>query len=158
MMPPSELPYDSREVANCLIGIANKHQQSMSIMRLLKLAYMSHGWTLAMYDEPLVNDFVQAWRYGPVIPTIYYSFRPYGVYSLQSIPIVKEQTIQEDDQEFMESIFKLYENLSDAQLSQLTHIRGGPWHQTYMPGELGIIIPNELISKHFKSKLERTEN
>ena len=58
-------PYDSRQVANSLIAIANRHDQSMSIMRLLKLAYMAHGWALAIIDEPLVNDYVQAWRYGP---------------------------------------------------------------------------------------------
>ena len=57
----------------------------------------------------------------------------------------------------MEAVFELYEQLSDGQLSQLTHLRGGPWHKMYKPGQLGIIIPNELIAQHFKDKLERTE-
>ena len=150
-------PYDSRQIANCLIEIANRHHQSMSIMRLLKLAYMSHGWALAMIKEPLINDYVQAWRYGPVIPSIYYSFRPYGVYGLSKIPIVKEQIIDDDDCEFIEAVYELYKDLTDSKLTQLTHIHGGPWHKVYEPGKLGIVIPNELISEHFKDKLARTE-
>jgi len=152
------LPYDSRQIANCLIEISDRRNQSMSIMRLLKLAYMSHGWTLAIYDEPLVNDYVQAWRYGPVIPSIYYAFRPFGVYGLKAIPIVKEETIDSDDYDFIEAVYDLYKDLSGTRLSQLTHILGGPWHKTYEPGKLGIVIPNELISDHFKDKLARIES
>ena len=151
----TSLPYDSRQIANELITIANQHDQSMSIMRLLKLSYMAHGWTLAIVDEPLVNDYVQAWRYGPVIPSIYYAFRPHGVYGLQKIRMVKEQIIDDKTCDLMNAVYKMYLNLSDGQLSQLTHIRGGPWHKTYRPGKLGIVIPNGLISEHFKDKLER---
>ena len=124
-------------------------------MRLLKLAYMAHGWTLAIFDEPLINEYVQAWQYGPVVPTIYYSFRPYGVYGLKRRNVVRNQIIDEETSEFIEVVYDLYESLSDYKLSQLTHIRGGPWEQTYKPGKLGIVIPDELISKHFKNKHER---
>ncbi len=152
------LPYESRQIANHLIDIADRHGDSMSIMRLLKLTYMTHGWTLAIFDEPLVNDYVQAWKYGPVIPTIYYAFRPNGVYNLSKVPILKEQLINEEISRFMETVYKLYEHLSDRQLTQLTHIPGGPWDQVYRPNVLGIVISNELILEHFKSKLERSKS
>ncbi len=150
--------YDSRQIANHLISIAGEHDDSMSIMRLLKLAYMAHGWVLAIFDEPLVNDYVQAWKYGPVIPTIYYAFRPLGVYNLPKVPILKEPEINDEIYGLMDAVYGLYEGLSDGQLTQLTHLRGGPWHQMYKPGELGIVIPNELISEHFKSKHERSKS
>ena len=130
----------------------------MSIMRLLKLAYMAHGWSLAIFDEPLVNDYVQAWKYGPVIPTIYYAFRPSGVYDLKKIPMVREQTLGEDVCELMKSVYGIYKKLSDRQLTHLTHISGGPWRKAYVPGEIGTVISNELISQHFKDKIERSEN
>ncbi len=157
-MSNADLPYDSRQIANRLISLVNQRGQSMSIMRLLKLAYMVHGWTLAIIDKPLVNDYVQAWRYGPVIPSIYYPFRPYGVHALQQIPIVKENAIDEETDNLMDSVFGIYMHLSDSQLSHLTHIKGGPWDITYKPNKLGIVIPNELISEHFKSKLERSKH
>ena len=154
----TRLPCDSRQIANHLITFANEHGDQISIMRLLKLAYMAHGWSLAIFDEPLVNDYVQAWKYGPVIPTIYYAFRPYGVYGLNKIPMIREQTLGEEVCELMKSVYGIYQKLSDRQLTQLTHILGGPWHKVYKPGKLGIVIPNDLISQHFKSKIERSEN
>ncbi len=152
------LPYESRQVANRLIEVANQSGFQMSIMRLLKLTYMAHGWSLAMFDKPLVNDYVEAWKYGPVISIIYYGFRPYGVYNLKKVPFVHEQSIGDKVNGFLESVHELYGDLSDRQLTQLTHIRGGPWRTVYEPGKMNIFIPNQLISEHFKSKIERSKS
>ena len=67
--------YDSRHIANCFIRRAKNDHESMSIMRVLKLVYMAHGWTLAVLNRPLIMDRIEAWEYGPVIPTVYYAFR-----------------------------------------------------------------------------------
>lgn len=154
-MPP---PYDSRQIANCLIKLAKERGEIMSITRLLKLAYMAHGWTLAIIEKPLVNDYVQAWRYGPVIPSIYYAFRPYGIDKLNPIQLVEESAIESDVNKLLVSVYELYRNLNASQLSALTHIKGGPWHATYVPNKRNIIIPNNLISDHFKDKLERSKH
>ena len=130
----------------------------MSIMRVLKLAYMTHGWALAIFDKPLVNDYVQAWRYGPVIPSIYYSFRPHGIYGLNPIPLVQESDIDDETGKLIAVVYDLYEHLSANKLSALTHIKDGPWHTKYEPGKRCIIIPNETIAEHFKNKLERSSN
>ncbi len=130
----------------------------MSIMRLLKLTYMAHGWTLAIIEKPLVNDYVQAWRYGPVIPSIYYAFRPFGIYRLDPIQLVQESAIDSEIDSLLASVYKLYRNLNANQLSALTHIEGGPWHATYVPNRRNIIIPNDLISVHFKNKLKRSKH
>ena len=151
-------PYDSRQIANSLIKISNERGLPMSIMRVLKLSYMTHGWALAIINEPLVNDYVQAWRYGPVIPSIYYSFRPHGVYDLKPIPLVREIDIDEATNKLIAIVYALYEDLSANQLSALTHIKGGPWHTKYEHGKRGVIIPNEMIAEHFKNKLERSRN
>ena len=47
-------PYDSRQVANHLINLSNQRGGPMSIMRLLKVTYMTQGWTLAVLERPLV--------------------------------------------------------------------------------------------------------
>ncbi len=153
-----ETPYDSRQIANRLIRISNQYGMPMSIMRVLKLAYLVHGWTLALIEKPLVNDYVQAWKYGPVIPSIYYAFRPYGIYDLKPIPLVQEDDMDDEMDSLMVSVYGLYDHLSANQLSALTHIKGGPWHTVYERGKRGVIIPNELIAEHFKDKLERSGN
>ena len=149
-------PYDSRLIANHLIRLSNKQGQRMSIMRLLKLAYMAHGWSLAIVEKPLINEYVQAWRYGPVIPSIYYSFRPQGIYDLEPMQFVEESEIDDDSNELLPGVYKLYDHASDGVLSGLTKIKGGPWERTYTPNKRNIIVPNNLISDHFKDKLQRS--
>ncbi|MCY3769933.1 MAG: DUF4065 domain-containing protein [Gammaproteobacteria bacterium] len=151
-------PYDTRLTANRLIEISGQHGEPMSIMRLLKLAYMAHGWTLAIIDAPLVNENVQAWRYGPVIPSIYYSFRPYGAYNMGPIPVVGNAEIDEETDGVLEAVCDLYKDVSTNRLTALTHIKGGPWHRTYKPNVRHLIIPNKIIAEHFKDKLRRSQN
>lgn len=151
-------PYDSRHVANVIIDTANEMGREVSIMRLLKLAYMAHGWNLALHKEPLVNDYVQAWRYGPVIPSIYFSFRPHGIYNLPRIELPHEPETEDYVHILIRRVHITYENMNDARLSRLTHIEGGPWHTCYKPGIHGIIIPNELIEEHFSGKIRRFRN
>ena len=156
--PFQQLPFDSRIVANFIIRLAKEQGRSMTIMRVLKISYMAHGWTLALLDRPLVNDHVQAWKHGPVIPSIYYAFRPYGAYDIDPVEMVSDVELGTDTEEFLASVSRMYEKASDWQLSQLTHLQGGPWAKTYKPGVRNIIIPNELIKEHFISKLERASD
>jgi len=47
-------------------------------MQLIKLVYIAHGWTLGLYNQPLIGKQVEAWTYGPVIPSVYHDFKHYG--------------------------------------------------------------------------------
>ncbi len=130
----------------------------MSIIRLLKLTFMAHGWTLAIKEVPLVSEYVQAWRHGPVITSIYYSYRPMGVHKIKPFPLLGNTEIDSDTGEILENVYDAYKNISTNQLSALTHMKGGPWHRAYKPNKLNIIIPNEWIAEHFKDKLKRAQN
>ena len=68
-------------------------------MQVIKLVYIAHGWHLAIYDVPLVDDYVQAWQYGPVIPPLYYAFKRFGSGPITTIPtedfsVIQAQTLQ----------------------------------------------------------------
>jgi uncharacterized phage-associated protein len=47
-------------------------------MKLIKTVFIAHGFYLASKDKPLVNEFVQAWKYGPVIDSVYHEFKGLG--------------------------------------------------------------------------------
>ncbi len=151
-------PYDSRQIANRFIELAGRRRRSISIMHVLKLAYMAHGWTLATRDHALVNDHVQAWRYGPVIPSIYYSFRPFGAFGIRPVELVHEEKMDSGIESLLGKVHAMYQHLSGRQLSALTHIAGGPWDRIYKKGVMGLIIPNDLIKSHFEDKLQRASN
>ena len=47
-------------------------------LQVIKMVYIAHGYSLAILGEPLVEEAVEAWRYGPVLPSVYYAAKRYG--------------------------------------------------------------------------------
>ena len=84
-------------VANYFIGLAEKNESPIKILRLMKLTYIAHGFMLAILDRSALNprfDRVEAWKYGPVIPSVYHSFKAYG-----NNPITKKTVILQEEKE-----------------------------------------------------------
>ncbi len=150
-------PYDSRQIANWFIRHAHMHGRKMDIMQVLKLVYMAHGWCLAVLDRPLIHDRIEAWDCGPVIPAVYHAFRPTGVYDIQPWHMF-ERTLEDEIESLLEHVYLLYKDLFATQLSGLTHIKNGPWHQVYQRGLKFQPIPDSLISTHYQDKLIRARH
>ncbi|MEY4500467.1 MAG: hypothetical protein RIS52_357, partial [Pseudomonadota bacterium] len=51
--------YDARQIANWFIERAAKDGRALSIMSLLKLAYITHGWNLETRNAPLFNNRIE---------------------------------------------------------------------------------------------------
>ena len=67
-------------VANYFLELAHKENRPIHLLGLVKRVYIAHGFSLAMLDKPLIDprfDPVEAWKYGPVIPSVYHSFKQY---------------------------------------------------------------------------------
>ena len=47
-------------------------EAGMTPLQVIKTAYIAHGYSL---DVPLVREKAQAWRYGPVFPSLYFALR-----------------------------------------------------------------------------------
>jgi uncharacterized phage-associated protein len=72
-------PYSSKAVANTFLDIAKANNVAdISPMKLQKLIYYAHAWHLAFLGQPLIKEEVQAWKFGPVIPDVYFEFKECG--------------------------------------------------------------------------------
>ncbi|MCY4000360.1 MAG: DUF4065 domain-containing protein, partial [Bacteroidetes bacterium] len=69
---------DAHKTAIQILFIASHSGRNLTPMQLIKLSYIAHGWTLGISGEPLFNDTVEAWRYGPVVPDIYHTYKEFG--------------------------------------------------------------------------------
>ena len=47
-------------------------------MKLVKLVYIAHGWHLGITNNALIDENPEAWKYGPVIPRVYHTFKKFG--------------------------------------------------------------------------------
>lgn len=152
-------------VANYFIKKSMADGIPLTPMKLLKLVYIAHGWHLGIKGEPLINESVQAWKYGPVIKSIYDEFKKFGnspisetAYELSDKGQVIIPMVSPDKEPFLDKIWDVYKNFDGLQLSSLTHKTGTPWDQIWNQDsnkrKFGVIIPNNLIEEHYKLKAE----
>ncbi len=164
-----EAPFKSLAVANQFVGVANE-SDNLTLMKLLKLIYFAHGWHLAITGNSLIDERIEAWQFGPVVPSIYHSFKEYGSNpitepgqefegnDLQSFKLVTPKLEPSPFVDaFMAKIWEIYGHLTAFQLSEMTHQPGTPWYKTWyeMGGanRKGTDIPDNLILDYFKGKL-----
>ncbi|MFG6620625.1 Panacea domain-containing protein [Sulfitobacter sp. 1A05707] len=143
--------YDARQIANWFIQRSSQDGRSLSIMSLLKLVYIAHGWNLEIRNTPLFENKIEAWQYGPVIRDVYNAFRPQGVNISKTDPSFP-QDVDVNYSNFLEEIYEIYGHLSPFKLSEITHEAGGPWETATKWGGWFAEIPNDLIKSHYVSK------
>lgn len=124
-------------------------------MHVLKLVYLCHGWMLGLFGRPLINEAVEAWRYGPVVPSVYHTYKSFGGESIEPRPSDQSSGFDTDQNRLMEAVLSAYKNYTAWDLSAITHQPGTPWHRVYKGGVgEGSIIPNRLIRKHYEDRAE----
>jgi uncharacterized phage-associated protein len=144
-------------VANYVINLARESGHPITPLALQKLLYYVHGHSFARLGHGAVNAAFEAWKYGPVIPSLYRHLRKYG-----SQPITSEiedhahenlGVIDPDLARVSRSVWKAYGYLDGGQLVDMTHKIGTPWYQTYNKSPYANeVIPNDLIRDYFVAR------
>lgn len=158
-------PQSPLAIANYFIRKAAEANIPLSPMKLIKLVYIAHGWYLALAGKPLLREPIEAWKYGPVIPSLYHSFKAYGNNPLPLIAAT-DTTISDNEHEdirrLLDRVWESYSKFTPLQLSTITHQSDTPWSQVYDPRQRHTVIPDELIRQHYQNKLDarkrRTES
>lgn len=159
---------DPVAVANYFVEKSLADGGELTPMKLVKLVYISHGWHLALTGgKPLLLEAVEAWKYGPVIPTVYHHFKSYAdsqitrCASLQNpgnstVPKITEKELET----FLNRIWEVYRGFTGLQLSTITHQKDTPWdiiwNQKNGSKEKHVIIPNDLIAQHYQGLMTKT--
>jgi uncharacterized phage-associated protein len=66
---------NASEVANYLVASFRDAGDPLTNLKLQKLLYYAQGWYLAIHDEALFDERIEAWPRGPVVPPVYGSFK-----------------------------------------------------------------------------------
>ena len=171
--------YSPLAIANSFLEIAKRHGKGISPMKLQKLVYFAHAWNLAYYDEGLIDESIYAWRFGPVIESIYTKFKHYGWKDIEYPGMVTnpawnpffEQDIPQflmprldpsnpdeaDKLSMLNYMWELYGHMSAEELSDLTHEAHTPWGQTASKHQYGHVrhfeLENELIKNCLREEI-----
>ena len=155
-------PYSAKAIANYFLPKGHLTQ-----MKLHKLVYYAHGWHLGFTQAPLLDETLEAWQYGPVVPSLYHEFGDLGASPIERRAVdfdwetmtFTEPRVDPADRfvnRLLDRVWTVYGNYTAAQLSNLTHERNSPWSVTREcnPGVRRAGIPNDVIRGHFAKRLE----
>jgi len=101
-------------------------EAEMTNMKLQKLLYYAQSLHLALYNEPLFAEEIQAWRYGPVCPPAY---RFYSDFEAKQLPIPSKESLSDflsEKKELLEEIWEYFGGYHAYRLSDMTHSEF-PW-------------------------------
>lgn len=159
--------FSAKSIANYFLELAKASGQPISPMKLQKLVYYAHGWYAGYTDRPLINEAVEAWQYGPVIPSLYHEFKRFGSGTIEGKAFeydalgVREASppADPDIRTFLQNVFNSYGQYSGIRLSEMTHATGTPWDTTWSEckGMRGVDIPFPKIASYFKEAVQKTQ-
>ena len=152
--------HDSRAIANIFVRKAKEAGHRLTIMSLVKYVYFAHGWTLGYTKEPLICHDVQAWRYGPVIPEVYYAFRGKGfiVRGPAKMSLTKLYEAEPTDRQngIIDGVYTEYSKMRPWELSATTHHSKSPWSK--YDGKHYSVISNKEIMDYYQDIIRRKQN
>ncbi len=160
-------------VANEFLSLAESDVgiDDLTNLKLVKLIYISQGLSLAFFNKPLFEENIEAWMYGPIVPSIYNEFKHFGKSKITAKSVELDINFDSDDWDFefkepkltdenskkvVQLTWNWYKDIPAGKLIGLTHSKGTPWSLTYVPNE-NKVIPIELIKKYYKLFLENME-
>ena len=164
------LDVSPQEIANYFL---NKENHDITNVKLNKLLYISFGWFAAYHKLFLFEEKIEAWKFGPVIPSIYHQFKIYGknridskaVTNYKDIPLepdIRTSRFNERDMviDVLEEIWILYGHKTASELIEITYSPESPWSQTYYKqfknkiSKYSTEINKEQIYNYYKNFME----
>jgi uncharacterized phage-associated protein len=169
-------PYNAKSVANWFLKRSFEAGRPIDHMKLQKLVFFAHGYYLAATNlnegefRPLVDEYFEAWPYGPVLPTVYDEFKEFGRGQINRLGLVYRRefgtnvvaTPPENDETFdsvSEYVWNTYASKPSMALSDITHAVRGAWDRARQEahGLRGKDVPNEYILEDFRTLVRKSD-
>jgi len=138
--PLDKNEYTPAHIANYLLYKAHQDGVAITPMKLIKLVYIAYGWYLVREGKRLFADKIEAWRYGPVVPSLYHEFKRFGsnpvdTFAVEfsvgtsetSFPIAKDQNVLM----VVNAVWQFYCKKTGEELSKITHENNSAWSEAW---------------------------
>jgi uncharacterized phage-associated protein len=126
---------------------------TISNLKLQKILYYLQGHFLAVFDKPLFEEKIEAWKFGPVIGNIYQKYKIYD----KCIPTDNLEydisNLTEDEINFIKNIYDIYSNFSAKRLVEMTHSEA-PFRNAFGGDYTNNEITKESMKDFFVKQIE----
>jgi uncharacterized phage-associated protein len=113
------------DVADYLLWLADRDRIGVDHLKLQKLVYYAQAFHLGSTGEPLFEEELRAWQYGPVCLELWERYRYRRDY-LQPPESPSEGVFSDDAREVVTMVYQRFRELSGIELFRRTH-EEDPW-------------------------------
>lgn len=142
----------SFDIANYIIKKSKEQKgiEELTNLKLQKLAFYSHANYLVKYNNPLFDEFFEAWLYGPVLPELYFYFRKYKYEPIEIHPEGNIDNLTQKHKESIDEIMNIYSKLTAHELSVKSH-HEAPWIDSFKDNLIfeANLIENKKIQEYY---------
>ena len=146
------------DVAEYILRLRERDGHPTTPMEINKLVFLIHGWMLGDTGEKLIDEKVEAWPYGPVIPSLYHQYKKFGKNPIKAEPgqsAGDASNMTEDQKKSISKAEKHYRKFGAWQLAKLTHVKGSPWSTARAMGNF--VISHRRIRRYYRNLIRRIE-
>lgn len=154
------------QVANYFIKKGIEDSNPVTPMKLIKLCYIAQGVYLVAHNEKLFDGNFEAWKYGPVAPSLYQEFKDYGdkVVSRYGGELVLTNDsnvpdyphVSKSDKnilDILDMVWDQFKSWTATELSAWTHREGSAWSFAIMKG-MNAPIPDDALKREFSKVIQ----
>ena len=138
--------YKTIDLANYIIDKCIKDNTSITNLQLQRILYFIQKDFLKR-GSPAFSDYIEAWGFGPVVPTVYFCFCGFGA---MPILFILRDTVPNlsTDKNIIDNIVENKRSLTPWEIAKETSKITGAWSKVYDNGKGSQhIIPVDLIKK-----------
>ncbi|MEM6598403.1 MAG: type II toxin-antitoxin system antitoxin SocA domain-containing protein [Cyanobacteria bacterium P01_D01_bin.36] len=120
----------------------------ISNLKLQKLLYYAQGFHLAVCDEPLFEEPIEAWTHGPVVSEAYHEFKEFSSSAIPCPVGFDFSIFDAETSELLDEVYTVYGQFSAWKLREMTH-EESPWRET----PSGQTISHDKMKQYFQTQL-----
>lgn len=136
------------EVAKFVITRCIDNGTPISNLQLQKILYYIQAGFLKKLKYSAFNEDILAWKHGPVIPEVYYTFNSYVASCIEKRYDIDIE-LDEKEEKIINDVILEKANLNAWDLVEMTH-EEDPWKDTYEENQ-NKIISKKKIKQYFEN-------
>lgn len=139
------MKYSALSISQYVINHEWDENRPVSNLRLQKLLYFIQACFYASRGYGCFRDKIEAWDFGPVIPSVYRKYKKYGSCIIidKAANLIKD--ISDEDKEMIDLILNVSAEFTTTDLVKLSKDQD-PWKNAYTP-----LFENEITEEQMKN-------
>lgn len=123
------MTYSAKDIGRATVQLSIDSKCWISNLKLQKLLYFSWLEYYRRTKQSLFDEEFQAWKYGPVVPSVYYD-NWLNAANYLIVPKRTSEPVDDDTRDFLQEMLFRYNNVSISKMIDLSH-KSDPWIKNY---------------------------